>query len=250
MSDLTIIYLTENRLDEQIATLCRRQLLKAAEGKRIISVSQKPLDFGENICMDWLTPSWMSIYYQILEGIKHVKTDYIAIAEHDCLYVPEHFNYHPPTDDAFYYNTNFWLVQWGGNHPELNGMYSFWKNRFAMSQVVCHKQLMKESIEERVYLINEGIKGIRWAGEPGVIRSAASDLLVQKAAKWATGPKGISLTVFLENHLRKYKAIPFQNKGINLDIRHGTNFTGPRRGKNRCYELPYWGKFTDVMNLT
>jgi hypothetical protein len=33
----------------------------------------------------------------------------------------------------------------------------------------------------------------------------------------------------------------------NLDIRHGSNFTGPKRGKDRCYELLYWGKFDDVI---
>jgi hypothetical protein len=45
-----------------------------------------------------------------------------------------------------------------------------------------------------------------------------------------------------------YKAEAFRTANPCLDIRHKENFSGNRRGKDRCYELPYWGNFKEVLN--
>ncbi len=46
---------------------------------------------------------------------------------------------------------------------------------------------------------------------------------------------------------KKYKAEAFRTKLPNLDVRHGGNFSGMRFGKNKTYILPYWGKFSLLM---
>ena len=47
---------------------------------------------------------------------------------------------------------------------------------------------------------------------------------------------------------KEWTAETFHTKLPNLDIRDRMNFSGQRRGDNRCYELPYWGRFDDVIN--
>jgi len=242
MVDKTIIYLTDNSLDETLAQKCRELLVKEAGDIPIISVSQKPIELGENICVGEIGRSWLSLYKQQLAGLKAAKTKYISIAEHDVLYTHEHFAFIPPRDDVFYYNENCWLAQWGGNHPELNGMYStYWGTRFALSQLVCNRELHIKAIEERMYLFEQGCRSITNAGEPGVCKDLSAAYELAKSGSHA------HLSGYMEKHLTKFNAEGFKTELPNLDIRHGSNFTGPKRGKNRCYSLPYWGEFKDII---
>lgn len=242
--DRTILYLADNTLDEKIADLCKKQLLKEAGDIPIVSVSQKPLDFGKNICVGEIGRSWMSLYKQQFEGLKAVKTKYVIIAEHDCLYTKEHFDFTPPTDDVFYYNSNCWFVQWGGNHPELNGMYSYWGNgRVALSQLICSRNLHLELVTNRLNLIENGVKMVMRFGDPG---AKISDELA-KMARRATDGCSAYLKETFDKYIKCYRHERFKTKIPNIDIRHGSNFTGPRRGGKRRYELPYWGKFEGVI---
>jgi hypothetical protein len=186
----------------------------------------------------------MNIYKQQLEGLKVATTKNIAIAEHDVLYTEEHFAWNPPTEDTFYYNENCWLVEWMGNHPELNGMYSKWSyGRKALSQLICNRELLIESIEERLYLLNAGLKILKKLGEPGSFPPE-----IVKAARYAVSGEHCYLSPYLETHLKKFKSDLFETKYPNIDIRHSSNFTGPRRGKHRTYELSPWGKLADIMD--
>lgn len=123
-------------------------------------------------------------------------------------------------------------------------MYSRWRTpRYALSQIIAPRQLLIDSIEERLDLINKGLDIIKKAGEPGCL----PDGFLEKAAKWATSGASVQLQRYLDAYLKKFNSTTFSTKISNLDIRHGSNFTGPKRGKNRCYELPYWGKFKEIM---
>jgi len=244
----TIIYLTDNSLVESIASKCRKILVREAKDIPIISVSQKPVELGKNICVGDIGRNWMSLYKQLLAGCEEVETKYISIAEHDCLYTNEHFNWIPPKDDVFYYNLNCWLVEWGGNHPELNGMYStYWKKRLALSQLVCNRELLIKSIKERLALLDGATRLTRemvGIGEFGV----TNERMVRKAQEAARSGKPIQIQRYIKDYLEKYTSDTFKTINPNLDIRHGSNFTGPKRGKNRTYDLPYWGKFKDIIN--
>jgi hypothetical protein len=244
--DKTIIYLTDNTLDEAIADKVRKHLLKTTD-LPIVSVSQKPIDFGTNVCLGEIGRSWLSLYKQLLAGAERATTKYVSIAEHDCLYTKEHFDWTPPRDDTFYYNENVYLVQWGGNHPELNGMYStFWDVRKALSQLVCDRELLIKAINGRLDIIDKNrdlLRHIKFAGEPGV-----TQYKVLEAQKWAASGRSVHLQSLLKDFLEAEKSDIFNTTIPNLDIRHGSNFTGPKRGKNRTYDLPYWGDFKSIMN--
>ena len=238
----TIIFITNNVLDPKIFNLCQKFLVIAAENIPIVSVSQESMNLGRNICVGKIGSSWLNIYKQQLIGLKATDSKYIAIAEHDVLYVPEHFQFIPPRDDTFYYNENRWFVQYEGNHPEYNNMYSKVNKLKALSQLICSRKLLIESIEERLYLIDSGIKMMRRLGEPGAF---VPDIV--KGAQIATSGSKLYLRPFLDKHLKKFKSEFFKTKNPNIDIRHKNNFTGPRRGKNRCFSIPYWGEFSKII---
>jgi hypothetical protein len=248
--DNTILYLTDNSLSTDLALQAQDILVNEARGIPIVSVSQKPIELGTNICVGEIGRSWLSLYKQMLAGLNAITTKYVVIAEHDCLYSNEHLSWTPPSDDTFYYNHNHWLVQWGGNHPELNGMYSRISGRVALSQLISNKELLKESIQERLSLLEKGFlisKGLTGAGEPGVVdNKAVVDL--ETARRLASCGRAVQLQGHIGNYLKQYTCSTFKTVIPNIDIRHNSNFTGARRGKDRCYELPYWGKFEDVIN--
>jgi len=240
----TIIYLTDNSLDAEIAELCRAKLQEAAGDIPIVSVSQGPLAFGRNIDVGQIGRCWLSLYKQLLAGCQATNAEWAVIAEHDCLYTPEHLNYTPASADVFWYNNNRWLVQWGGNHPELNGMYSWWPGSLALSQLVCNRALLEECIAERVRFLEGGVApGEFGKGEPGVVPLA----VVRKARERARSGSAAYLRQYLEAYLTRYTSKTFKTRLPNLDIRHATNWTGPKRGSKRRYELPYWGRFEDVI---
>lgn len=244
---MTILYLTDSILDEKISSFCRKHLKEAAQDIPIISVSQKPIDFGQNICVGEIGRSWLNLYKQLQVGLEVIKTENVAIAEHDCLYTYEHFNFRPPRKDTFYYNHSMWLVQWGGNHPELNGMYSYWPKRKSLSQLICNAQLLRNTIKARLDYIDKDrwlTKNIIFAGEPGLSRLSIKQKIAVRIAK---SGKSAYLRTYFTDYLLKEKYSIFRTKTPNLDIRHGTNFTGAKRGIRRTYELPYWGKFNDVI---
>lgn len=246
---MQILYLTDNSLDPQVAGLCQRVLMREAGEIPIVSVSQKPLDFGRNVCVGEIGRSWASLYRQIIAGLEVIDSDWVAIAEHDVLYTFEHLTYRPDDPSVFYYNHNCWLVVGpGSNHPELFGMYSYWPQRYALSQLIAPHKLLYNSTIEILGLIEAGLKiqkGMRWYGEPGVIEGK-----LKKAAIEAESGRPSQLQRYLKDYVTRYDHKVFKTEVPNVDIRHGTNFTGPKRGKKRCYTLPYWGRFEEVMSGT
>jgi hypothetical protein len=244
MSDISILYYSDSRLDPVIEKKCVDQLKKASEGKPIISVTQKPLDLGKNICVGDIGSSWLNLYKQLKIATENAQTKYVAMAEADVLYTAEFFNWVPPRDDTFYYNENCWFVQWGGNHPELNGMYStFWGERKALSQLVCSRDILLKDLQFKLDLLDEhewAKKSLLFAGEPGVTR-------IKEAQKWAKSGHGVSIMKFVEDYLESQTSDIFRTIQPVLDVRHSGNFTGPKRGKNRTYTLEPWGDFKEYM---
>jgi len=245
--DITIVYCTDNNIDGVIANVCQQQLKKAANGFSIISVSHKPIDFGKNICIGKQKRSWLTLYKQIHEGLKLVETEYVAIAEHDCLYTEEHFNWKPQRSDTFYYNENVWFLEWRDKHPELKGVFSKWPHRrLALSQLICNTELYREATRRRLDILDKkrfSAKQIAHISEPGLTKIA------QKAQKWADSGRAVYLKQYLEKFIDPEKLETFETIKPNVDIRHNHNFTGPRRGRNRTFELKPWGKFENIKEL-
>lgn len=108
----SIIYYTDNRLDEEILLKVQASILKS--GLPIVSCSLKPIDFGKNIVVD-LQPSPTTMVKQILTALEACGGEYIFFCEHDVLYHLSHFDFTPPLKETFYYNTNVWRWDYRGN---------------------------------------------------------------------------------------------------------------------------------------
>ena len=105
-----IVQYTENRLDPVIASACRKQLVRAANGIPIVSVSiNGPCDLGQNIELPY-ERSYLSMFRQILVGLEAIDADIVFLAEHDVAYHPSHFEFVPPRGDVYYYDLAVWKV--------------------------------------------------------------------------------------------------------------------------------------------
>ncbi|MCP4648830.1 MAG: hypothetical protein GY853_01940 [PVC group bacterium] len=228
----TILYLTDNSLDYEIAAFCRDKLFEAAGDIPVICVSQKSISSTWlNLCVGDIGSSWNSLYQQMYTGLEHCKTEYVGIAEHDCLYTPEHFLF-TPTEDKFFYNKNHWLYDWGTK------VYYRIYFRKAMSQLICKTQILKEYTKGVLELLEKGLfikSGLRWYGEPGLYINKYRNYIKRSGI---TG----ELKKDFVSHINKYESSLFETDSPNVDIRHGDNFTGKKRGEEHCEKIPYWGK--------
>lgn len=140
----TILYYTDNNVDNDIRDMCIEQLKKAA--LPIVSVSFEPMDLGHNICVGKQPRCDETIFWQICTGALECLNDIVYLAEHDVLYHSSHFDFIPRLRDVLYYNTNryrwrlkdnkkwFWkssniagrsqIVAWGGAiSKHFSGIY-------------------------------------------------------------------------------------------------------------------------------
>ena len=122
-----IVYYTCNTHRKEIEQACRQQLLKA--GLPIISVSlNKVIDFGDTRLTLSANRSPETMHSQILYGLRDTFADAIFLCESDVLYHPSHFDFIPPRDDTFYFNTNVYkcwpdgLTVWTDDLQQLSGM--------------------------------------------------------------------------------------------------------------------------------
>lgn len=232
--ETTILYLGHSKIDPVIQKTCLYWLYKAAGDIPVVEMHQPE---------DWPL-SGISMYKNILAGLDQVKTKYVAIAEHDCLYTHEHFSFIPP-DDHFYYNDNCWLLQYDNpKHPEMDGVFSFWPNRRVQSQLICTTEKLKEATHFTMTICedplwNELRNGVG-VGEPGAVN-------YEKAMRLTSGSNKLQLRNRVKDYIVGFNARDFSTILPNVDIRWGGNFTGPRRGKDRTFELQPWGTMQDVM---
>lgn len=219
-SNITIILLTANRVPEGWAKFHKEKLIEAANGSPIITLSQKPMDWGTNILQN-AEYGISNIYYQLLKGAKAAETDFIAVAEDDILYPKEHFEFRPP-EDTFAYNMNrFNVFTWG--RPTY-----FWKDRMGNSTLVAPRKLTIEALEERFAKYPDGTPyGI--TGELG--RNNVEDKLgvTRRKSAWFTTETSI---IKIDHEFGIDRLARTHRKGM---------------GILRSYDIPYWGKAEDVV---
>jgi len=147
-----IVYYTDSRLEEVLDRKVRDQIIKASDGIEIISVSQKPIEFGKNICIGMKPRSYLNLYRQVLLGLEHADPDAVVyLCEHDVFYHPSHFDFIPPRKEKIYYNLNRYYWKRNVNYF----MKSIGKR--ALSQGVAWRQAWMPHIKEQVESRENGI---------------------------------------------------------------------------------------------
>ena len=87
----------------------RENILAVSGGIPIVSVSQKPIDFGKNICVGDVGNSYINMFRQILIGAREATTLYLVMTEADTLYPENYFSFEPAGENSYRYN-NVWIV--------------------------------------------------------------------------------------------------------------------------------------------
>lgn len=208
-----VVYISDVRLDQSLLKKCQDKLREAFKG-RIVSVTLKPVDFGENIVLP-LKREKISIFKQILAGLEALDTDYVFLCDDDCLYDSSHFDFTPPRDDVFYYDMNWWRVR------TTDGFSVHWDGK--QSNLLCaNRQLLVNEYRERVRKVEA--EGWHKGGyEPGT-RSL-------KRGGFSDSPSEV-----------------YHAKNPSLDLRHGRNLTGDKWKKEDFRDPKYrvgWGERFD-----
>lgn len=187
------LYYTCNTHDETIELAARNNLLSLKGGNEIGCVSRERTDFGDwNIVVD-RELSAVTMHYQILEGLKRMRSDYVFMCENDILYHSSHFQFVPPDDGTFWYNTNVWRVRSTDGHAVRTDDCK------QTSGLCANRLLLLEHYRKRIELIGrEGeFPYKKMAYEPGTRGKFEGD----RTESWQS---------------------PFPN----IDIRHGKTLTG------------------------
>ena len=218
--DLTVIFLTVNKVPEKWAEYHRGVLLKAIGDCPLITISKKPINLGTNI-IQTEPESATNVYWQMLKGAKMAITPYIAVAEDDTLYCREHFTDFRPPLDTFAYNMTRWgILTWG---PPTY----YWKNRLSNATLIAPRELAIEALEERFKKYPIGSD--RGGGELGNEK-------IEK--RWRVTPR--KSVVF--NTITPI--VYFQHRfALDPLERNQTK----RMSMIRSYDIPYWGRSEELV---
>lgn len=207
----TIIYVSSNREDPEFEKKIIDDLSSKAGNLPIVSITQKPIDLGNNICVGDVGASGYNFCRQVLMACEASKTDFVVSAEADCLYSPDYFNFVPPRIDLPYRNTNIYVQKYRGDFVNK-------KDKSTFSQVVGREFYIKR------------------------LKELFGDL-PQWNPDMKNFPKEIGKLLFEEFGFfnTEYPCISFKTgKGMR---KHSPT------GSTEVYELPYWGSIKNLKKL-
>lgn len=207
----TVLYYTANTELEPFASNIRKRLLSVIGDLSLISVSQKPLDFGRNICVGEVGVNEFNEWRQVLTGCEEAKTPFILVAEADALYPPEYFDFIPPEMDKIYRYNPVWIMRIG--RP-----YFLRKDWTEGAQIIGKEYFMK--------LLN-----ITLEGEP--MWNQFDNTQIRKARP-----------VFPYKSWDYFGGV---NPVVSVKTGHGMRLhTGTQVNTPGEYSLPYWGSEVDL----
>jgi hypothetical protein len=148
-SSKQIFYFSHNIIDgTPLNNLCRQLLL--ATGIPIVSVTLKPIKFGENIVLD-MEPGKRAYYKQIAAGLKACTADVIYFCEHDCLYHPSHFQLLPNLHPIMFNRNQYRCLAYGA-HKTTD------KDHF-MSALIGRREVLAERMQKKQGFVMEEYAG-------------------------------------------------------------------------------------------
>ncbi len=207
---LTVIYYTSNHEEEAFEKKIRKRLLKVIGDIPLISVSQKPINFGRNICVGDVGACDANLFRQIQIGCEAAKTPFVISAEADCLYPPKYFQFIPDDPNEYYrFNNLYIFYQW--MHDNEEGFYKKDTGPFAQ-------------ISGRNLYIN-------------MIKKALSGL-----PEWNKPEVKVRIPLFLDHPWKVISNVtPIVNIKTFNGMRRHTKTIGPPINK-----LPYWGSADEL----
>lgn len=228
MEDITVVYLTNNKLPQKWVDFHHKTLLEAVGTHPLLTFSQKPTNIGENYIQDHPT-SKANIFWQMLRAAKIATTQYIAIAEDDTLYPPGYFD---EKRGNVLFNQHRWsLYTW-------NPVYNLKNYIRTNATFIGNRELVIEALEERFakYPMGSDMPAAMSA-EIGM-KNCEIDLGV--TVRQAKEYKGESPVVQLDHDY----FTAFNTEKETIERRHRKSL-----GAIQAYDIPVWGKASDLTNL-
>jgi hypothetical protein len=110
MDDKTVIYYSSNTERVKFESRIQADLWQAKGNLPLISVTQRPMRFGENICVGEVGACEDNLYRQILVGAQAAKTPFVIMAEADSLYPKEYFQITPDSLTIKYFIQEVYIL--------------------------------------------------------------------------------------------------------------------------------------------
>ena len=184
----SVVYYTDHCLPTMLAGLCQEQLQRAANAE-IVAVGLNRLAwFGDKNIFFPGERGILTMHKQILAGLEAAQGDIVFLCEHDVFYSPSHFEFSPPDENTFCYNTNVLHVRW----PD--GYAVAWDDCQQVSGLCASRELLLDYYRQRIAQIERD--GFNRHYEPGLKQTVGG----QRVENW-------------------------KSEHPNLDIRHGGNLT-------------------------
>ncbi len=165
-----ILYYTDFNADQEILRVCLERIKNSFDGEAVSVSLKKPVDLGRNIVID-AERGYVAMMRQIITGLKALTTDYVFFVEHDVLYNKSHFEFIPPRDDIFFYNSNVWRWEIGTNKAIRHD------RMLPLSAMCCNRKLALKFYQYRMEVMKQAGLDIfandqsalmrRWGFEPG-----------------------------------------------------------------------------------
>lgn len=230
MGDLTVIFLTCNKMPSRWNAFHREHLLRAVGDRPLITISAEPVDLPGTHLIQEGPFCATNVYRQLLRGAEIATTKYVAVAEDDTLYPRKHFSEFRPPDDAVAYDMSRWSVfSWDGEKAYYSAIRKH--GNFTM---IGPRQLVIDAISEREAKWPNGCNTPGrpdYTGEIGR-REVEGVLGVtrRKLVEWwcidpmvnLCHPRGLSPT---------YIGVPKLNR---------------KPGELKAYDIPHWGKASAI----
>jgi len=209
----TIIYYTASREDNEFEQKIIDNLIEQAGDIPIISVSQKPMNLGRNICVGDVGHSYLNEWRQILVGAREATTPYIIFAESDFLYPKDYFTLDNPTEDLYRYD-NVWIV-FNNRHGNV-----YRKKGQSEGAQICKRDVLIKEYEKYLEGQPEWYDGVITIGKRG-----------------GNPLSKIPITFYGSD-------IPCLSFKTGNGLRDMTNTLNGE--ENKKYELPYWGEISSL----
>ena len=222
MSDLTVMYITACRMPQGWRAFHLEHLRESTKDHEVlVSARELPVGIGFPIQQvgEWC---YGTIYDEMLKLAKLATTPYVAMAEDDVLYTPEHFREFRPPLDAVVYNRARWtLYTW-------NPVFHL-KSRLSNAALIAGREYLIDSLEERLNKHPAGVPSdkVGEIGRPRVERRL--NVSARKALEfWSSKP-------IIHLH---------HPAGVDSGDKPGWRKT---YGQIQAYDIPYWGKASDLV---
>ncbi len=240
-----IIFCTDNELSPKIAWEVQRRIIDIAKERKMPIVTaalKRRLNFGNtNIYFPTLIRGRFTHFKQMLSALEHSTADSIFFCEADILYHPSHFDFSPPTKEAYYYNKNNWLV-WINE-----GVASTVDVNIPLSMLCADRELLIGHYRRKIAKVLARQREILARGEQMKNQGVPNNMSGEPGGEWR------------DEKVDDYPMKIWASELPNLDLRHENNLTKGKRypkdyhnrywakGWKESKEIPGWGKVSDII---